>query len=200
VFPELPEQPGYLKRRRRLADTSEWLMGMFAGHSPRFHDDPLLIDSSASHSRHFWGLRLHAILAPDRTPRAPALCSPNADERAIRLILPDRCQRHGVKVPLGDGGHASHPFAAQVTEPDATFSALAATTNAEHGPISRPSASGSNRILWTYKDLRTLERHRARTHAGLKERVPARICCLAAAITPNHQPAPNSRAPVNYSA
>jgi hypothetical protein len=55
-------------------------------------------------------------------------------------------------------------------------------------------------MFWTCKDLRTLERHGARTHAGLKERVPARNCCLAATITPNHQPGPNGRAFDNYSA
>ena len=27
LFPQLPKQPGYFKRRRRLADTIEWLMG-----------------------------------------------------------------------------------------------------------------------------------------------------------------------------
>jgi hypothetical protein len=112
---------------------------------PGFHDDLLLLDSTpvgcarsretvkrsahgdaadygwcASHSRYFWGLRPHAISAPDGTPRALALRSPNADEREIGLTLPDRGQRHGREVPLGDGGHASHGFAAQVAKRDAT--------------------------------------------------------------------------------
>jgi len=46
LFPELPAQPGYFKRRRRLADTIEWLMGVFASQSPGSHDDLLLIDST----------------------------------------------------------------------------------------------------------------------------------------------------------
>ena len=29
LFPALPKQPGYLKRRRRLSETIEWLMAMF---------------------------------------------------------------------------------------------------------------------------------------------------------------------------
>jgi hypothetical protein len=33
LFPRLPQQPGYFKRRRRLAATLEWLMGVFANHS-----------------------------------------------------------------------------------------------------------------------------------------------------------------------
>ena len=47
LFPELPQQSGYFKRRRRLADTLEWLMGVFASQSPGFEDDLLLIDSTA---------------------------------------------------------------------------------------------------------------------------------------------------------
>ena len=43
-------------------------------------------------------------------------------------------------------------------------------------------------------------RHRARTLAGLKERVPSHFCLLAAAITLNHRPARNSRAVINYCA
>jgi hypothetical protein len=34
LFPRLPKQPGYFKRRRKLADTLEWLMGIFASQSP----------------------------------------------------------------------------------------------------------------------------------------------------------------------
>src|SRR3982074_3690262 len=48
LFPEGPSQPAYFKRRRRLADQLEWLMGMFASRSPGFKDDLLLIDSTRS--------------------------------------------------------------------------------------------------------------------------------------------------------
>src|SRR3954463_6022558 len=41
LFPRLPQQPGYFKRRRRLAETPEWLMGMFASQSPGCDDDLL---------------------------------------------------------------------------------------------------------------------------------------------------------------
>jgi len=86
LFPVLPAQPGYFKRRRRLTDTIEWLMGVFASHSPGAHDDLLLIDSTpvecarsretvkrsalgdaadygycASHSRFFWAAARHLL-------------------------------------------------------------------------------------------------------------------------------------------
>ena len=44
-FPELPQQPGFHKRRARLAETIEWLTGVFAASSPGFHDDVLLIET-----------------------------------------------------------------------------------------------------------------------------------------------------------
>jgi hypothetical protein len=115
---------------------------------------------------------------PDREP------PPKADEREIGLILPDRCQRGGGEVLLGDGGHASHGFAAQVAERDAT--SMPPRRKNERGtrphlaPIRQPIES----ILRTCKDLLTL----------------ARFCCLAAAITLNHQPARNSRAPLPLTA
>jgi hypothetical protein len=46
LFPVVPAQPGYHKRRRRLADTTQWLTGVFASRSPGYTDDLLLIDST----------------------------------------------------------------------------------------------------------------------------------------------------------
>ncbi|HEX2708952.1 MAG TPA: hypothetical protein VHM66_13185, partial [Solirubrobacterales bacterium] len=46
LFPELPPQPGFHKRRARLAETIEWLIGVFAAQSPGFHDNLLLIVST----------------------------------------------------------------------------------------------------------------------------------------------------------
>jgi hypothetical protein len=34
LFPEIPGQAGYFKRRRKLGDTLEWLMSVFASQSP----------------------------------------------------------------------------------------------------------------------------------------------------------------------
>src|SRR5580693_976978 len=145
LFPELPAQPGYFKRRRRLADTLEWLMGMFASESPGFYDDLLLIDSTpvecarsretvkrsaladaadygycASHSRFFWGFRLHAIFSPDGTPRAVTVASPKRDEREVALELLARCRRQGTVTLIGDKGYAGKAFAQAVSDMNAT--------------------------------------------------------------------------------
>src|SRR3954471_10989312 len=34
LFPVVPQQPGFHKRRRRLVDAIEWLIGVFAAESP----------------------------------------------------------------------------------------------------------------------------------------------------------------------
>jgi hypothetical protein len=49
----------------------------------------------ASHSRWFWGFRLHTLMAPDGTPRAMALTSPGEGEREVCLRLLGRVNREG---------------------------------------------------------------------------------------------------------
>ena len=223
LFPEIPSQSAYFKRRRRLADTIEWLIGVFASQSPGFSDDLLLIDSTpvecarsretvkrsqladaadygwcASHSRYFWGFRLHAIFAPDGTPRALTLASPKRDEREVGLELLARCQRAGGETLLADKGYAGRDFAHAVSELDATIVRPHRQDEPGQGPHLAPIRQRIESIFWTCKDLLTLERHGARTLAGIKERVLQRFLCLAACITLNHQLDRPSRALVDY--
>jgi len=225
LFPQLPKQPGYFKRRRKLTETLEWLLGIFASQSPGFEDDLLLIDSTpvecarsretvkrsalgdaadygwcASHSRFFWGFRLHAIFAPDGTPRALELASPKRDERDIGLVLLDRCRRNGGETLLGDKGYAGREFEKAVSERDATIVRPRRKDEPGDGPHLAPIRQRIESIFWTCKDLLTLERHGARTLAGLRERVLQRLVCLAAAISLNHELGRPSRALVNYCA
>ena len=46
LFPGLTKRSGFHKRRDRLAETIEWLIGVFAAESPGYHDDLLLVDST----------------------------------------------------------------------------------------------------------------------------------------------------------
>jgi hypothetical protein len=223
LFPVLPGQPGYFKRRRRLADTIEWLVGIFASQSPGFEDDLLLIDSTPvecarsretvkrsqladaadygycrSHSRYFWGFRLHAIFATDGTPRALALTSPKRDERDVGLELLARCRRGGGEILLGDKGYAGREFAHAVSELDATIIRPRRKDEPGHGPHLAPIRQRIESIFWTCKDLLTLERHGARTLPGIRERILQRFLTLAACITLNHQLGRPSRALVDY--
>jgi len=223
LFPRLPGQSGYHKRRRRLADAIEWLIGIFAAHSPGSTDDLLLIDSTpvecgrsretakrsalaeaadygycASHSRFFWGFRLHALFATDGTPRALKLASPKRDEREVGLELIELCQRTGGETILGDKGYAGREFAEQVAELHATIVRPRRRDEPGRGPHLAPIRQRIESIFWTCKDLLTLERHGARTLAGLRERILQRFLCLAACISLNHRLGRPSRALVDY--
>ncbi|HEY6356362.1 MAG TPA: IS982 family transposase [Burkholderiaceae bacterium] len=225
LFPRLPAQPGYFKRRRRLTETIEWLMGVFASQSPGFEDDLLLVDSTpvecarsretvkrsaladaadygycASHSRFFWGFRLHAIFAPDGTPRALTLTSPKRDEREVALALLARARRSGGETLIGDKGYAGRAFAQAVAEMDARIVRPRRKNEPGRGPHLAPIRQRIESIFWTCKDILTLERHGARTLAGLREHVLQRFLCLAACITLNHELGRPSRALVDYCA
>jgi len=225
LFPELPARPGYFKRRRRLAETIEWLMGVFASQSPGFHDDLLLVDSTpvecarsretvkrsrladaaeygycTSHSRFFWGFRLHAIFAPDGTPRALTLASPKRDEREVALGLLARAERPGGETLIGDKGYAGRDFAQAVSDLQATIVRPKRKDEPGRRPHLAPIRQRIESIFWTCKDILTLERHGARTLAGLRERVLQRFLCLAACVTLNHQLGHPSRALVDYCA
>lgn len=225
LFPQLPAQAGYFKRRRRLADTIEWLLAQFAAQSPGAEDDLLLIDSTpvecarsretvkrsalsdladygycASHSRWFWGFRLHAICAPDGTPRALSLASPKRDEREVGLELLERCARRGGELLICDKGYAGREFAAAAAELGALVVRPARKDEPGHGPHLAPIRQRIESIFWTCKDLLTLERHGARTMAGLRERILSRFLCLAAGISLNHHLGRPSRALVDYCA
>jgi hypothetical protein len=42
--PRLPDRSGYYKRRDRVADTIQMLIGVFASDSPGYHDDLVIVD------------------------------------------------------------------------------------------------------------------------------------------------------------
>ncbi len=155
---------------------------------------------SASHSRYFWGFRLHAIFAADGTPRALALTSPKQDEREVAIKLLARCRRQGPVTLIGDKGYAGREFATKASELEATILRPRRKDEPGHGPHLAPIRQRIESIFWTCKDTLTLERHGARTLPGLRERVLQRLLCLAAAITLNHQLGRPSRALVNYCA
>ena len=46
LFPYLPQQPGYNKRLRRLADTLRWLIGVLARDTHLWTDDVWVVDST----------------------------------------------------------------------------------------------------------------------------------------------------------
>jgi len=225
LFPLLPKRPGYYKRRQRLADTIELLIGVFARDSPGFHDDLVLVDStpvecarsiettrrsqladaadygySAAHSRFFWGLRLHGLFALDGTPRALAITSPKANERDVCLALLARCERQGHVIVVGDKGYAGRDFERDSAALAATIIRPRRKDEPGSGPHLAPIRQRIESIFQTCKDLLTLERHGARTLHGLHTRICARFLALAAAISLNHRLGRPPQALADYTA
>ena len=203
LFPDLPGQSAYFKRRRRLADAIKWLMGVFAAASPGFADDLLLCDSTpvecgrsretalrsalgevagygycAAHSRFFWGLRLHGLFALDGTPRALELADPARDEREVALELLARAVRGG-ELLLCDKGYAGRAFAAGAAALGVTVVRPKRSDKRGRGAHLAPIRQRIKSIFWTAKDLLTLERHGARTMAGLRG-----ACCSGSSASP----------------
>ncbi len=212
LFPKLPKRPGFHKRRARLAEQIEALIGEFARRSPGWEDDLLLVDSTpvecarsletarrsalgdaadygycASHSRFFWGFRLHGLFAPDGTPRALELTSPKLGEREVCLTLLERIERPSRVIVIGDKGYAGRDFEAEAAALGAAIVRPRRRDEAGEGPHLAPIRQRVESIFQTLKDLLTLERHGARTLTGLRARLSARFLTLAAAISLNHR-------------
>src|SRR3954454_23164828 len=169
LFPQLPSQDALHKRRARLAEAIEWLVGGFAAQSPGSGDDLLLLDStpvecgrsvetsrrsqladicgygySSSHSRWFWGMRLPLAGAPDGTPRAAALVSADRPEREVALTLLPRALVGGEMI-ICDKGYAGREFATAVADLGALVLRPPRQNEPRTGRISHRSGSGSNR-------------------------------------------------------
>ncbi len=135
LFSYLPQRPAYNKRLRHAAATMQHIIAALARDCPSWHDDLWLVDSTpvecgrsretvkrsdmagwasygycASHSRFFWGLRLHLVATPSGLPIAYALTSAKTDERDTALAMinldPTLDDRPG-QVLMADKGYRS---------------------------------------------------------------------------------------------
>jgi len=224
LFPYLPSQDALHKRRARLAETIEWLVGVFAERSPGRQDDLVLLDStpvecgrsletarrsqlaeiagygySRSHSRWFWGMRLHLACAADGTPRAAALVAADRPEREVGLSLLPRALAGGETI-VCDKGYAGREFAEAVAALGAVVLRPPRRTEPQDGPHLAPIRQRIESVFFTCKDLLSLERHGARTPRNLFARIAIRLLALAACISLNHQLGRPSRAIVDYTA
>lgn len=152
----------------------------------------------ASHSRYFWGFRLHTLMAPDGTPRAMALTSPKEGEREVCLRLLERVNRSGPLIVLGDKGYAGADFEADAAALGATVARPRRKDEPEGGLHLAPLRQRIESIYWSAKDILGLERHGARTLRGLRARIASRLLALAAAVALNYELGRNSRALVDY--
>jgi len=145
-------------------------------------------------------MRLHALMAPDGTPRAIKLTSAKTSEREVALKMLQRVNRRGPLTVIGDKGYSGRDFEAAARELDVTILRPRRKDEPGRGPHLAPIRQRIESIFWTAKDLLTLERHGARTLHGLRARIASRFLALAAAISLNYQLGRPSRALANYTA
>ncbi len=212
LFPRLIGRAGLVKRRQRLSDTIEALIIEFARHSPGFEDNLLVVDSTpvecgrsvetmrrsalgdaadygycASHSRFFWGFRLHGLFATDGTPRALALTSPKIGERDVALDMLARVQRAGPLTVVADKGYAGRDFEARAAEMNVLIVRPRRKDEPGKGPHLAPIRQCVESIFWTAKDKLGVEDHGARELHTLRARLATKFLALTAAIALNHR-------------
>jgi hypothetical protein len=217
MFPHLPQQPGYNKRLRRLADTMAWLIGRLGAATSIADDTVWVVDSTpvecgrsretakrsdlagwaeygycASHTRFFWGLRLHLVATVHGLPVGWALTGAKADERHALLDIltgtPALDGRVGQTL-IGDKNYYGHAFETEIA--DAGIKLLRPTRKGETArpgeQFFKPLRQIIESINDTLKGQLDLERHGGRTIAGVCTRVAQRILALTAAIWHNDQ-------------
>lgn len=216
LFPYVPGQAGYNKRLRRSADQLRALIRILATDTDLWADGLWLIDSTpvecgrsrptakrsqlsgwagygycASHSRYFWGLRLHLIATPAGLPIAFALANPKIDEREVAIDLldsdPGLAGRAG-QVLMADKGYASTEFEAQLAERGIE---LVRPARRDEPPRRgarqlKPLRQIIESINATLKTQLSLERHGGHSPQGVLVRILQRLLALTATIWHNH--------------
>jgi hypothetical protein len=216
MFPRLPQQSGYNKRLRKLAPAMAWLVGELGRRTQIAGDDVWVVDSTpvecgrsretakrsdlagwaeygycASHSRYFWGLRLHLVSTLHGLPVAWALTGAKADEREVLAELvattPALAGRSPRQIVIGDKNYFGAGF-----EEGMAAAGLDLLRPARKGERERPGARFLKPLRQiiesvndTLKGQLDLERHGGRTVPGVCARVAQRILALTAAIWHN---------------
>ena len=217
----MPQRPGYNKRLRRAGALMRRVRDVLARECPTWHDDMWLVDSTpvecgrsretqkrsdlagwatygycASHSRWFWGLRLHLIATPSGLPVAYALAGAKADERDICLeMIADAGIARPGQTLIADKGYRRDGFERALAA--AGIALIRPATKTETARPGRRFLKPFRQIIesinQTLKAQLGLERHHARTPSGVAARVLQRLLALTAAIwhnQTNQQPGP----------
>jgi hypothetical protein len=220
LFPYLPGQSGYNKRLRKLAGTIGWLTGVLARDTTLWTDDVWVADSTpvecgrsretarrselagwaeygycASHSRWFWGLRLHLVCTLHGLPVGYALTGAKADERQTLLSILDTAPGLAALLPgqilIGDKNYYGRDFEAALADAGLTLlrPARKGETERPGSQFFRPLRQIIESVNNTFKAQLDLEHHGGRTPAGVTVRVLQRILALTAAIWHNDRTA-----------
>lgn len=144
----------------------------------------------ASHSRFFWGLRLHLLCTLHGLPVGFALTGAKADERTTLLHMladPDLTAGRPGQMIIGDKNYFGADF--EQTLADGRLCLLRPARKGERpragARFFKPLRQVIESINDTFKGQLDLERHGGHTPAGVLTRVLQRILALTAAIWHN---------------
>ncbi len=230
LFRYLPQQPGYNKRLRALSATIGWLVAVLARDTSLWTDDVWVADSTpvecarsretvqrselagwaeygycASHSRFFWGLRLHLLCTLHGLPVGFALTGAKADERQTLLGILDADPALGARtagqVVIADKNYYGRQFEAELAGAGLDLLRPARKGEAPRAGTEffKPLRQVIESINDTFKGQLDLERHGGHTPAGVWVRVLQRVLALTAAIWHNdHTGQPIKRSLLAY--
>lgn len=223
LFPHLPSQSSYNERCRRLAPKLMLLWKALASETLGAGDDLRLLDTTPlpcgqsiqttrtsqlapwagfgycpAHSRRYWGFKLVLLCAPDGTIIDFDLVAANAPERDAALALLEANPIEGATI-ICDKGFAGTDFEAAVRDLRALLLRPSRTDEPDRpNPPIGWIRQRIESIVNSLKDQLHLERHGARTPAGLLARVTARILALSACVNLNQRLGLTSRTLTPY--
>ncbi|MCC0096590.1 IS982 family transposase [Streptomyces flavotricini] len=218
LFPYLPQQPGWNKRLRRAANLVRQVLRELATDTALWGDDVWIVDSTpvecgrsretakrsdlagwaeygycASHSRFFWGLRLHLVCTLHGLPIAFALTGAKAVEREVLLdifhVEPGLLAGRRPPTLLADKNYYGRVFEQHLADLGVRLLRPARKGEPERtgAELFKPLRQLIESVNQTLKGQLDLERHGGRTPAGVTVRVLQRLLALTAAIWHNHK-------------
>src|SRR5512132_2803617 len=200
--PYLPKQPGYNKRLRAAADRIRQVIRALASETTFWTDDVWVADSTpvecgrsrettkrsalagwaqygycASHSRWFWGLRLHLVCTLQGLPVGFALAGAKADERQVLLGIlaadPALVAARPGQTLIADKHYYGRQFEAALAACGVRLLRPARKGEPQRAGahLFRPLRQVIESINQTFKGQLDLERHGGHTPAGVVVRV-----------------------------
>jgi Transposase DDE domain len=223
LFRYLPGQPGYNRRLRaaaglittliRVLAADVWVADSTPAECGRSKNTARRSDLAgwaqygycASHSRYFWGLRLHLVATLGGLPVGFALTGAKADERQTLLGIlgadPALATSRPGQIIIADRQYYGAEFEAVLASHRLRLLRPARKGEPERAGarLFKPLRQTIESINQTFKGQLDLERHGGHTPAGVLVRILQRILALTAAIWHNdHTSAPVHRSLTAY--
>ena len=216
LFPRQLGQSGYNKRLRKMAFLLMTVIRRLGMDTSLWSDDVRVVDSTpvqcgcsretvtrsdlagwaqygycASHSRYFWGLRLHLVCTLHGLPVMFAVAGAKADEREVLLAMleADSVLVHGRpgQTLIGDKNYFGRDFEKEVADSDLALLRPVRKGEARRAgqQFFKPLRQVIESVNQTLKAQLDLEGHGGRTEDGVTVRILYRILALTAAVWHN---------------